>query len=214
MRDTSLKVPPGVEGTVINARVFSRKGVSKDERSRLIEEEEVAKLKKDQQDEQRIIRESTLKKVRKLLVGETTATRVTDDARKVMLPKGHEITAEDLEEIPQTLWAEIKIGNEKVEEELGRVVEAMQEQLSLIRMVFQEKIERLKGGRRAAAGRHQDGQGVRRHQAQAAGRRQDGRPARQQGRALAHLAGRGHAVPGRRHAGRHRAQSRSACRRG
>ena len=48
VRDTSLKVPPGVEGTVINARVFSRKGVAKDERSRLIEEEEVAKLKKDQ----------------------------------------------------------------------------------------------------------------------------------------------------------------------
>jgi DNA-directed RNA polymerase subunit beta len=146
VRDTSLKVPPGVEGTVINARVFSRKGVSKDERSRLIEEEEVAKLKKDQQDEQRIIRESTLKKVRKLLVGETTATRLTDDARKVILQKGHEITAENLEEIPQALWGEIKIGNEKVEEELGRVVEAMQEQLSLIRMVFQEKIERLKGG--------------------------------------------------------------------
>jgi DNA-directed RNA polymerase subunit beta len=146
VRDTSLKVPPGVEGTVINARVFSRKGVSKDERSRLIEEEEVAKLKKDQQDEQRIIRESTLKKVRKLLVGETIATRLTDDTRKVLLQKGHEISAEDLEEIPQALWGEIKIGNEKVEEELGRVVEAMQEQLSLIRMVFQEKIERLKGG--------------------------------------------------------------------
>ena len=146
VRDTSLKVPPGVEGTVINARVFSRKGVSKDERSRLIEEEEVAKLKKDQQDEQRIIRESTLKKVRKLLVGETTATRLTDDTRKVLLQKGHDIKAEDLEEIPAALWGEIKIGNEKVEEELGRVVEAMQEQLSLIRMVFQEKIERLKGG--------------------------------------------------------------------
>jgi DNA-directed RNA polymerase subunit beta len=146
VRDTSLKVPPGVEGTVINARVFSRKGVSKDERSRLIEEEEVAKLKKDQQDEQRIIRESTLKKVRKLLVGETTATRLTDDARKVLLQKGHDIKAEDLEEIPSALWGEIKVGKEKVEEELGRVVEAMQEQLSLIRMVFQEKIERLKGG--------------------------------------------------------------------
>jgi DNA-directed RNA polymerase subunit beta len=146
VRDTSLKVPPGVEGTIINARVFSRKGVSKDERSRVIEDEEIAKLKKDQQDEQRIIRESTLKKVRKLLVGKTTATRLTDDARKVLLPKGHEITAEDLEEVPAAQWAEIKIDEERVEEELGRVVEAMQEQLSVIRMAFQEKIERLKGG--------------------------------------------------------------------
>jgi DNA-directed RNA polymerase subunit beta len=146
VRDTSLKVPPGVEGTVINARVFSRKGVSKDERSRLIEEDEVARLKKDQQDEQRIIRESVLKKVRKLLVGETTATRLTDDTRKVLLPKGHVLTAEDLEELPMSQWAEIKVGNEKVEEELVRTVEAMHEQLALIRMAFQEKIERLKGG--------------------------------------------------------------------
>ena len=146
VRDTSLKVPPGVEGTVINGRVFSRKGVSKDERSRLIEDEEVAKLKKDQQDEQRIIRESTLKKIRKLLVGKTTATRLTDDTRKVLLPKGHEITAEDLEEIPAAQWGDIKVNDDKIEEELTRVVEAMQEQLTLIRMVFQEKIERLKGG--------------------------------------------------------------------
>jgi DNA-directed RNA polymerase subunit beta len=146
VRDTSLKVPPGVEGTIINARVFSRKGVSKDERSRAIEEEEAAKLKKDQQDEQRIIRDSTLKKVRKLLVGRTTATRLTDDTRKVLLPKGHVITTEDLEEIPAGQWGDIKVEDEKVEEELSRVVEAMQEQLSLIRMVFQEKIERLKGG--------------------------------------------------------------------
>jgi DNA-directed RNA polymerase subunit beta len=146
VRDTSLKVPPGVEGTVINARVFSRKGVSKDDRSRQIEDEEVARLKKDQQDEQRIIRDSTLKKVRKLLVGKITATRLTDDTRKVLLPKGHEITAEHLEEIPAGQWADIKVGDEKLEEELTRVVEAMQEQLSLIRMVFQEKMERLKGG--------------------------------------------------------------------
>jgi DNA-directed RNA polymerase subunit beta len=146
VRDTSLKVPPGVEGTIINARVFSRKGVSKDERSRVIEEEEAAKLKKDQQDEQRIIRDSTLKKVRKLLVGKITATRLTDDTRKVLLPKGHTIKAEDLEEIPAAQWTDIKVDDEKTEEELSRVVEAMQEQVSLIRMVFQEKIERLKGG--------------------------------------------------------------------
>jgi DNA-directed RNA polymerase subunit beta len=146
VRDTSLKVPPGVEGTVINARVFSRKGVSKDERSKAIEDEEVAKLKQDQQDEQRITRESTLKKVKKLLVGKETAARLTDDTRKVLLPKGQRITAEDLDQIPAAHWGEIKIGDEKVEEEVSRIVEAMQEQLSLIRMVFQEKIERLKGG--------------------------------------------------------------------
>jgi DNA-directed RNA polymerase subunit beta len=146
VRDTSLKVPPGVEGTVINARVFSRKGVSKDERSRIIEDEEVAKLKKDQQDEQRIIRESTIKKIKKLLVGKTTAARLADDTRKVLLPKGHVLVAEDLEDVSATQWGEIKIGDERVEDEVARLAEGMQEQMSLIRMVFQERIERLKGG--------------------------------------------------------------------
>ena len=64
----------------------------------------------------------------------------------MLLPKGHVINAEDLDEVPSGLWGEIKVGDEKVDEELVRVVEAMQEQLSLIRMAFQEKIERLKGG--------------------------------------------------------------------
>ena len=204
VRDTSLKVPPGVEGTVINARVFSRKGVSKDERSQAIEDEEIAKLKQDQQDEQRITRESTLKKVRKLLVGKDTAARLTDDsAARCCCRRASASTPESLDQIPPTHWGEIKIDDEKIEEEVSRIVEAMQEQLSLIRMVFQEKIERLKGGDELAAGRHQDGEGLRRHQAQAAGRRQDGRPARQQGRAVADPARRGHAVSRGRDAGGH-----------
>ena len=76
-----------MEGTVINARVFSRKGVTKDERTRLIEEDETAKLGKDEEDEQRIIRELTLKKLKKLLVGKERRP-TTDDSRRVILPKG------------------------------------------------------------------------------------------------------------------------------
>jgi DNA-directed RNA polymerase subunit beta len=146
VRDTSLKVPPGVEGTVINARVFSRKGVSKDERSRLIEDEEAAKLKKDQEDEQRIIRESTLKHLKKLLIGKEAAARLSDDQRKVVLAKGKIIEAEDFDGIPTSLLGEIKVGDAKIEEEITRLVEAMQEQLTLIRLAFQEKLERLKSG--------------------------------------------------------------------
>jgi len=146
VRDTSLKVPTGVEGTVINARVFSRKGVSKDERSRLIEEEEAAKLKKDQADEVRIVRDATLRKVKKLLVGRTTAARLSDESRKVLLQKGHEITLEDLDEIPASLWGEIKIDDESVEDEVAKLVEAMSEQTTLIKMAFQEKMDRLRAG--------------------------------------------------------------------
>jgi len=146
VRDTSLRVPPGVEGTVINARVFSRKGIQKDERSRAIEEDEVAKLRKDQQDEIRIIRESAGKKVLKLLQGKVTTARLTDDTRKVLLHKGVEIAPEILAQVPSNYWGDIKVGDERVEDELSRLVEGMQEQIDLIKMVFNEKIERLKSG--------------------------------------------------------------------
>ena len=146
VRDTSLRVPPGVEGTVINARVFSRKGVSKDERSKQIEEEEVAKLKKDQSDEIRIIRESTLKKVKKLFVGKEAQTRVIDDNRRVLLQKGKEITEEDLEAMPPKFWAEIRIDNDGAESEVQRAVDALNEQVETIRLAFHEKMERLKAG--------------------------------------------------------------------
>jgi DNA-directed RNA polymerase subunit beta len=146
VRDTSLRVPPGVEGTTIYARVFSRKGVSKDERSRIIEEDEVARLTKDQQDEIRIIKDSTLKKVKKLLVGRVASVRLHDDSRRVLLAKSAEIKAEDLDQIPATYWGDIKVDNEKIEDELSRAVDAMREQIELIKNVFQEKIDRLKSG--------------------------------------------------------------------
>ena len=146
VRDTSLRVPPGVEGTVINARVFSRKGIAKDDRSRAIEEEEIARLRKDQQDEIRIIRESAQARVRALLVGRTTSARLTDDARKVLVNKGVELTAELLDEIPANYWGDIKVGDDAVEDELARLVGGMQEQVEQIKNAFNAKIERLKAG--------------------------------------------------------------------
>ena len=146
VRDTSLRVPPGVEGTVINVRIFSRKGMGKDERSRVIEDEEISRLKKDQHDEVRIIQEGALKRLKKLLVGRRTAARLSDDNRKVLLNKGKEITEEELEEIPLAYWGEIRVDNESVEAELKRIVESATEQVDLIKMVFQDKINKLKGG--------------------------------------------------------------------
>jgi DNA-directed RNA polymerase subunit beta len=69
VRDTSLRVPPGVEGTVINARVFSRRGVAKDDRTQEIEQTEVERLKQDEAEEVRIIRQQTARKLRRALAG-------------------------------------------------------------------------------------------------------------------------------------------------
>ncbi len=152
VRDTSLRVPPGVEGTVIEARVFSRKGVTKDERSRQIEESEIARLKKDEEDQVRIVRESTARKVKKLVVGKTATARVADDQRRQLLAKGAEITAEDIDRIPPTYWADIRIGDEKAEGELERACRAMRDQIERLQRVTQEKISRLQAGDELAPG--------------------------------------------------------------
>ena len=147
VRDTSLRVPPGVEGTVINVRVFSRKGVAKDERSQNIEEEEIRRLKKDQEEEVRIIQDSTLRKIKQLLVGKTVAVRISDDdTRRVLLPKGKEITEEVLDALPAVYWERIKVGSEHTEEEVSRIVEAMAEQIAAIREDFERRVEKLKSG--------------------------------------------------------------------
>jgi DNA-directed RNA polymerase subunit beta len=146
VRDTSLRVPPGVEGTVINVRIFSRKGLGKDERSKVIEDEEVSRLKKDQHEEIRILQDGALRRLKKLLAGRRTASQVRDDNRKVLINKGKEITEEDLDETPMPYWGEIRVDNESVEAELKRIVESTSEQVELIKVVFQDKINKLKSG--------------------------------------------------------------------
>jgi DNA-directed RNA polymerase subunit beta len=146
VRDTSLRVPPGVAGTVINVRIFSRKGLGKDERSKTIEDEEITRLRKDQHDEVRILQEGALRRLKKLLVGRRLAARLSDDSRKVLLNKGQELTEEDIDQLPMSYWSEIRVDNESVEAELGRIVESTVAQVKLIKDQFEAKIEKLRGG--------------------------------------------------------------------
>ena len=146
VRDTSLRVPPGVEGTIINVRIFSRKGLGKDERSKAIEDEEITRLRKDQHDEVRILQEGALKRLKKLLAGRRLAVRLSDDGRKILLNKGKELTEEDLDQLPMSYWGDIRVDNESVEGELNRIVESTTEQVSLIKDLFEDKIDKLRGG--------------------------------------------------------------------
>ncbi len=146
VRDTSLRVPPGVEGTVINVRIFSRKGLGKDERSKAIEDEEITRLRKDQHDEIRILQEGALKRLKRLLVGRRLAVRLSDDNRKVLLNKGKDLTEEDLDQLGMIYWSDIRVDNESVETEVHRIVESTSEQVSLIKELFEDKIDKLKGG--------------------------------------------------------------------
>ena len=147
VRDTSLRVPPGVAGIVIGAQVFSRRGVEKDERARAIEEQEIDHLRKDQEDEIRIIRESALARVRELLTGKPAANRVGDDRRKeVWLNPGDAITHAALDAIPQRRWKDVQIADTRVQEQIERIFANIEERSSVIKTVFDEKIARLKKG--------------------------------------------------------------------
>ncbi|MBE0599015.1 MAG: DNA-directed RNA polymerase subunit beta, partial [Desulfuromonadales bacterium] len=147
VRDTSLRVPPGVEGVVIGARVFSRKGSDKDARTELIERAEIDKLRKDEADEIRIIRDSARGKLRAMLVGKTSAVAVTDPAGDVLLAKGKQITEEGLARVPFLQWKEISLaGAEESEEKVANLFARLAEREELIRNVFDDKIEKLKRG--------------------------------------------------------------------
>src|SRR5205809_1349089 len=82
VRDTSLTVPPGIEGTVVDVKVFSRRGVDKDERAKSIEEEEVARLEKDYQDEIAMVEMERDQKLKNLLVGKTLVQELFDPTNK------------------------------------------------------------------------------------------------------------------------------------
>ena len=134
--------------------------------------------------------------------------RMADERKKVAwLARATPSRTMLLDEIPRRKWRDIRVERRaKQDPRRTSLRRHRKSSASLIKAVFDEKIGAPEEGRRAAARRLQDGQGLRRHQAQAVGRRQDGRPPRQQGRHLAHPPRGGHAVHGGRHAGRHRAE--------
>jgi DNA-directed RNA polymerase subunit beta len=143
VRDSSLKVPPGVGGIVINARVFSRKGTEKDERARDIEDQERARIERTRDEEIKILRDSFYRRVREILIGKTTNGKLVDDKGKVLLQKGAPVTEAELTEIPRKYWGEIPV------EETEQVQQILRDLEDLVRTReehFRDKIERLSKG--------------------------------------------------------------------
>ena len=147
VRDTSLRVPPGEEGVVIGARVFSRKGFDKDARTEQIEAREIEKLLKDREDEIRILRKSTRNKIRPLLVGLTAAVAIEDDAGKALLTKKRKISAETFDKVPFGRIQEISVtGSGDAEEKIGNLLNRLAEREQLVTAVFDDKIDKCKRG--------------------------------------------------------------------
>ena len=127
--------------------MFSRRGVEKDERARAIEDQEIERLRKDQADEIRIIRENALNHVKELLVGNTAANRVADDKRnELWIDAGSTITDAAVEAVPRRRWKDIQVNDSAVQERIDRIFVNVEEQANVIKTVFDEKIGRLKKG--------------------------------------------------------------------
>jgi DNA-directed RNA polymerase subunit beta len=147
VRDTSLRVPHGIEGIVIDAKVFSRKGVEKDERSKAIEDQERARFLKNQSDEIRIINESARRKTERLLVGKKLTGPLTDHKQgTVLLDAGKKITGEALESIPTKRLIDVPVADEMIELRLRDILEGAEAQIDRVREKFEEKIGKLKLG--------------------------------------------------------------------
>ena len=146
VRDTSLRVPSGVTGTVIDAQVYSREDVEQDSRLQSIIAEKKKKMEKDFQIEENVIRNNALGELKKILIDKkTNGTLLNEDGTKTLLKKGHKITEEDLESIAFELLPYIPVVAE-LELQVSRVMDRARNRIDAIRLVFDEKVERLTKG--------------------------------------------------------------------
>ncbi|MDH3559910.1 MAG: DNA-directed RNA polymerase subunit beta, partial [Gammaproteobacteria bacterium] len=134
VKDTSLRVPSGMDGTVIDVQVFTRDGVEKDQRALQIEEEQLALIRKDLNDQLRIMEEDISLRVEKLLQGKVA------EGGPNKLAAGAKVTKDYLAEIGPDKWFEVRLRNEEANENL----EKAGEQLKALRKDFDERLEEKK----------------------------------------------------------------------
>ena len=154
VRDASLYVPPGIQGTVVGVKVFSRKGVDKDERAKSIEDEEVARLQKDFDDEIAIIGKERDRRIRELCTGRIVGKDVkVKGSRKVLVPKRKKLTeellgtfaVEELQEIGKAL-------DEATAQRVERIVTGADNQIHVLQTLLDNRIARLRKGDELAPG--------------------------------------------------------------
>ena len=139
VRDTSLRLPPGVAGTVVEVRVFNRHGVDKDERAIAIEREEIDRLGKDRDDEFAILNRNMTSRLRELMIGKIAVSG----------PKGlgrSEITEEKLHEIQPGLWWQIAVDDDKAMGELEAMRRLFDDARKRLDARFDDKVDKLQRG--------------------------------------------------------------------
>ena len=147
VKDTSLQVPPGIEGIVVDVKIFSRKGVDKDDRSKTIESDDRVKIERDYQDELRILEDERNKKIRKLLLGQFVGRDLMDpDNGEVILKKKGRITAEVLRKLSDDDARRVILGDTEEQKKLEEIERAAKDQIEILQTLYDEKVGRLRRG--------------------------------------------------------------------
>ncbi|WP_349357392.1 DNA-directed RNA polymerase subunit beta [Stappia sp.] len=140
VRDTSLRLPPGVTGTVVEVRVFNRHGVEKDERAMAIEREEIERLAKDRDDEQAILDRNVYGRLAEMLLGKVAV------AGPKQFKKNTEVTGDVLNEFPRSQWWQIAVEDEKLMSEVEALRGQYDESRKRLEQRFIDKVEKLQRG--------------------------------------------------------------------
>jgi DNA-directed RNA polymerase subunit beta len=147
VRDTSLRVPPGVTGTVIGAKVFARAGADKDVRSLQIEEQEVAKMRKDETDRINIIKDSAVRKMVKIAGGDGLGADIkSKDGSEVVAKKGTALNEKLFTELDYTAWEQLSLKDAEKSSNLRKALDNLREKINLIRFMTEEQIKKIKKG--------------------------------------------------------------------
>jgi DNA-directed RNA polymerase subunit beta len=155
VRDASLTCPPGVEGTIVDVRIFSRKGQEKDERAKLIEAEQVAKLEKNLEDEIRILTDERLKRLESILGAKEVQADLHDErTNKRLLAKGAVLDRDTIELISTRNLKRIRYADKdpRVNEQIDEIEEMTSRQIDVLRKITNDKIAKLQKGDELAPG--------------------------------------------------------------
>jgi DNA-directed RNA polymerase subunit beta len=149
VRDASLICPPGIEGIIVGVKIFSRKGIEKDDRAKAIEQEELDLMEKNLQDEIRILHDETKKRVMQILLGQQLRADLFDEfGRERLLKRDTELTPEVMAEIPFAVLVRAKVRTEDtgLEPDLRSLEERTERQVEVIKQLFEEKKEKIRRG--------------------------------------------------------------------
>ncbi len=145
VKDTSLCLPPGVKGKVIDAKVFSRRGLPKDDRTRLIEDEEIERLEKDRDDEIKVITEVSCEKVESLLEGQKILTDLERNG-KILVKVGTTASQGTFSGIPISVLVNVAVSDAFLTEKVQVILEQAQDQIKKARDHFNRQVSRFEKG--------------------------------------------------------------------